>query len=82
MTAELIKHKHERAHDHGQMFRCKIVPLTGPIEYGEWFGTESDVRDALQHAGRELGKRYYCEIKAMTCPQCDANVHARVICSL
>jgi hypothetical protein len=76
MTTQLIKH------DHGQMYRCKIVPVAGPTEYGEWFGTESDVRDALKRIGRDLGKRYYCETKAMTCPQCDASEKAHVICSL
>ncbi len=76
MTAEIIKH------DHGQMYRCKIVSLTEPVEYGEWFGTESDVRAALRGSGRELGLRYYCETKAITCPQCEANEKAKVICSL
>jgi len=76
MTAELIKH------DHGRMYRCKIVPIGGPVEYGEWFGTESDVRAALAGIVRALDKRYYCETKLITCPKCETTESAKVICTL
>jgi len=71
-----------KQHDHGQMFRCKIVPFTGPPEYGEWFGTESDVIAAMRSLVRNLGARYYCETKMITCPECDADESAKVISAL
>ena len=71
-----------KKHDHGQMYRWKIVPFTGPPEYGEWLGTENDVRAALQSLTRNVGGRYYCEMKSITCPECDKDEGAKVICAL
>jgi len=71
-----------RKHDHGQMYRAKIVPFTGPSEYGEWFRTESELRLALRGMVRDIGKRYYCERKMIACGECDVDEPAKVISTL
>jgi hypothetical protein len=71
-----------RKHDHGRMFRWKGVPFNGTPEYGEWLGTEADVRAAMQGVTRRLGGRYYCEAKSITCPDCDTDRPPVVICTL
>ena len=35
-------------HDHGRVYRAKIVSADGRTEYGEWFNTEKELRDAMQ----------------------------------
>lgn len=69
-------------HDHGQMYRLKIVPIAGPPEHGDWFGTETDVLAAMRSVARNLGARYYCEMKRITCAGCDAEEPAKVISAL
>jgi len=69
-------------HDHGHLFRAKITPFGGAPEYGEWFHSESALRAAMKDVIRALGKRYYCEAKAITCAECDANENPRVIATL
>ena len=64
------------------MFRAKIVPFTGPPEYGEWFHTESELRLAMHNMARDIGKRYYCETKQVACGECQVDEHARVIAML
>jgi hypothetical protein len=64
------------------MYRRKIVPFAGPPEYGEWFGTEMDVRATMRGFVRNIGKRYYCEMKRITCTECDAEEPAKVISAL
>jgi hypothetical protein len=71
-----------KKHRHGKMYRWKIVPFTGPPEFGEWLGTEADVQIALRSKTRSLGGRYYCEMKSITCSECDTDEAARVICAL
>jgi len=61
------------------MYRCKMVPFAGPNEYGEWFGTESEVQAAMRSVTRKLGTRYYCETKIVTCPECGGEESATVI---
>jgi hypothetical protein len=75
-SAELKKHRH------GKMYRWKIVPFTGPPEYGEWLSTEVDVQVAMKSKTRSLGGHYYCEAKSITCSECDTDEVARVICVL
>jgi len=64
------------------MYRAKIVPFAGPPEYGEWFGTESDVRSEMQKVARDIGKRYYCETIMIACPECEDDRKPRVIALL
>lgn len=71
-----------RQHNHGQMYRCKVVPFTGPTEYGEWFATESEVQAVMRSLVRKLGARYYCETRKTTCPECEADGAAKVISAL
>jgi hypothetical protein len=71
-----------KKHNHGRMYRCKIVPFAGATEYGEWLGTESEVRAAMSNRVRRLGTRYYCEMKTITCPECNINEGAKVISAL
>jgi hypothetical protein len=71
-----------KQHNHGRMFRAKIVPFTGPPEYGEWFHTESELRLATRHLTREIGKRYYCETKQVACRECQVDESAKVIAML
>jgi hypothetical protein len=62
-------------HNHGQIYRAKIVSIDGRTEYGGWFNTEKELRDAMQGVTRAIGKRYYCEAKMLNCtqPQCDVD---------
>jgi len=71
-------------HNHGQVYRAKIVGLDGLAEYGEWFETEKALRDATPGFGRNIGKRYYCEAKMIPCSQteCDVDQIPKVIASL
>jgi hypothetical protein len=71
-------------HNHGRVYRAKIVSAGGRTEYGEWFNTEKDLRDAMQWVTRAIGKRYYCEAKMVNCtqPGCDVDPNPRVITTL
>lgn len=71
-----------RNHNHGSLYRAKIVPFHGPPEYGEWFSSESDLRSAMKERPRLLGRRYYCESKIITCAECDVNEGPKVIATL
>ena len=71
-----------KKHNHGRLYRAKIVPFRGPPEYGEWFDTEAGLRSAMSLAARLIGNRYYCESKMLTCAECDANEVPRVIATL
>ena len=35
-------------HNHGRVYRAKIVSADGRTEYDEWFNTEKELRDAMQ----------------------------------
>lgn len=90
MTARLARLSHRsvedrlepKRHNHGRMYRCKIVPYIGPTRYGEWFQTESEVCSAMKGMIRNIGERYYCEMKTITCPECNADEDAKVISKL
>jgi hypothetical protein len=71
-------------HNHGHVYRAKIVDPHGQAEYGEWFNTEKALRDAMRGVKRNIGKRYYCEAKMVPCTQagCDVDQTPRVIASL
>jgi hypothetical protein len=71
-------------HDHGHIYRAKIVSTDGRTEYSDWFNTEKELRDAMQKVNRALGKRYYCEAKCVQCtePGCDVDPTPRVIAAL
>jgi hypothetical protein len=71
-------------HNHGRVYRAKIVSANGRTEYGEWFNTEKELRDAMQVVTRAIGKRYYCEAKRVNCtqPECDVDPNPRVITAL
>ena len=71
-----------KKHNHGQMYRAKIVPFTGSPEYGEWFSTESELRLAMRGMVRDIGKRYYCEKKMIACGECEVDERAKVISTL
>jgi hypothetical protein len=71
-------------HNHGRVYRAKIVSANGRTEHGEWFNTEKELRDAMQVVTRAIGKRYYCEAKMVNCmqPGCDVDPTPRVITTL
>ena len=69
-------------HDHGRLYRAKIVPFQGPPEFGEWFGNESDLISAMKQTTRRIGNSYYCESKMITCPECDVGEDPKVIATL
>ena len=71
-------------HNHGRVYRAKIVSTDGRTEYGEWFNTEKELRDAIKGITRAIGKRYYCEAKMVNCtqPGCDVDPTPRVITTL
>ena len=71
-----------RKHDHGLLYRAKITRFSGGSEYGEWFHSESALRSAMQKVTRDLGKRYYCETKIITCAECEVDEQPRVIATL
>jgi hypothetical protein len=68
-----------KPHNHGRMYRCKMVPFKGATEYGEWFATELEVQTAMRSLVRKLGTRYYCETRKTTCPECEAGEGEKVI---
>jgi hypothetical protein len=61
-------------HNHGRVYRAKIVAQGGTIEYGEWFNTEVDLRASMGPIARHLGKRYYCEASMVPCAHAECNV--------
>jgi hypothetical protein len=71
-------------HNHGRVYRAKIVSADGRTEYGEWFNIEKELRDAMKGVTRAIGKRYYCEAKMVNCmqPGCDVDPNPRVIATL
>jgi hypothetical protein len=71
-------------HNHGRLYRVKIVSADGRTEYGEWFNAEKDLRDEMQWVTRAIGKRYYCESRMVNCtqPGCDVDPTPRVITTL
>lgn len=71
-------------HNHGRVYRAKIVRADGGTEYGEWFNTEKELRSEMQWVTRVIGKRYYCESKMVNCgqPRCDVDPTPRVIATL
>lgn len=71
-----------RKHHHGHLFRVKVVPFVGAPAYGEWFYSESALRSAMDTVSRKLGHRYYCEYKAITCPDCERDESPKVIATL
>jgi hypothetical protein len=71
-----------KKHAHGHLFRAKIAAFSGHTEYGEWFGSEAALRTAMKEVAREIGKRYYCETKAMPCKECDVDEKPKVIAAL
>ena len=71
-----------KKHAHGRLFRVKIAPFTGPIEYGEWFDSEAELRLAMRQVARDIGKKYYCESKTIHCAECETDEAPKVIASL
>jgi len=71
-----------RKHNHGHLYRAKVVPFAGATEYGEWFHSESALRSAMGEAARILGTRYYCEMKVITCAECENDESPKVIAAL
>lgn len=71
-------------HNHGRVYRAKIVSDDGDTEFSDWFDTEEELGSAMQMTKRQVGKRYYCESKLVGCldPQCDVDETIRVISSL
>jgi hypothetical protein len=61
-------------HNHGRVFRAKIVMMDGATEYGEWFNTEVDLRTSMGPIARHLGKKYYCEASMVPCAHAECNV--------
>jgi hypothetical protein len=76
------KDRSEKRHNHGRMFRCKIVPFNGPAQYGEWLGSELEVSLSRRSLGRKIGERYYCEAKTLTCPECHTEESPKVISAI
>lgn len=71
-----------KKHSHGHLYRAKIAPFSGPIEYGEWFSSEADLRSAMSKMGRNIGSKYYCEAKTIHCAECETDEKPKVIAAL
>ena len=71
-----------KKHAHGHLYRAKIAPFSGPIEYGEWFQSEAMLRSAMSAVARDIGKRYYCEAKSIRCAECEVDEKPQVIAAL
>ena len=71
-----------KKHSHGYLYRAKIAPFRGPTEYGEWFGSEADLRTAMRETARNIGSKYYCEAKTISCAECEVDEKPRVIAAL
>ena len=82
-VAPTVEDRPERKkHNHGRMYRCKIVPFSGKTEYGEWLDTGKKVQAVVSHLVRTIGTRYYCEMKTITCSGCEADERTRVVSAL
>jgi hypothetical protein len=66
-------------HAHGHVYRVKITPFSGPPQFGEWFESEAALRSSMREVAREIGKRYYCEAKAIHCAECAVDEDPKVI---
>lgn len=71
-----------KKHAHGQLYRVKIAPFSGPTEYGEWFGSEAMLRSAMLGVARDIGKKYYCEAMTIHCSECEVDEKPKVIAVL
>jgi hypothetical protein len=71
-----------KKHAHGNLYRVKIAPFSGPPQFGEWFESEAALRSAMSTVARDIGKRYYCEAKIIHCAQCAADENPKVIAAL
>jgi hypothetical protein len=71
-----------KKHAHGCLYRVKIAAFNGPIEYGDWFDSEAALRSSMREVARHIGKRYYCEAKAIHCAECEADESPKVIAAL
>ncbi len=69
---DMVDRADPKKHNHGCLYRAKVVPFTGAPEYGEWFHSESALRSAMRDLTRQIGKRYYCETKQITCAECES----------
>jgi hypothetical protein len=72
----------QKKHTHGNLYRAKIAPFSGPIQYGEWFGSEAALRTAMRDLARDIGSRYYCEAKPIGCEECQVDEKPKVIAAL
>jgi hypothetical protein len=79
IVSEVAKPK---KHAHGRLYRVKIAPFSGPVEYGEWFGSEALLRSAMGAVARNIGSRYYCEVRTMDCAECEVDPTPKVIAAL
>lgn len=77
-----VQLKAPKRHSHGHLYRAKIAPFSGPIEYGEWFPSEAELRSAMSKMGRNIGSRYYCEAKMIRCAECEVDEKPKVIAAL
>jgi hypothetical protein len=82
MPGVLQEQVQPRKHNHGHLYRAKVVPFAGAPEYGEWFHSESALRSSMDGVARKLGQRYYCETKVITCPECERDESPKVIATL
>jgi hypothetical protein len=71
-----------KKHAHGYLYRAKIAPFRGPTEYGEWFSSEAALRSAMKETARDIGKKYYCEAKTISCAECEVDENPKVIAAL
>jgi hypothetical protein len=71
-----------KKHRHGLLYRAKIAPYRGPTEYGEWFSSESALRSAMREVTRNIGSKYYCETKMISCAECEVDENPKVIATL
>ena len=71
-----------KKHAHGNLYRAKIAPFSGPIQYGEWFGSEAALRAAMRDQARDIGSRYHCEAKPIGCEECGVEEKPKVIAAL
>ena len=71
-----------KKHAHGSFTAPRLRRLSGPTEYGEWFGTEAALRAAMREVARTIGSRYYCEAKTIGCAECEVDESPKVIAAL
>ena len=70
-------------HNHGFQYRALVVDQDGTTQHGQWFPSETLLRDAMRWTRRDPMKNYFCERGFVRCSDaCDAPETVEVLSAL